>query len=447
MRIIRAFMLVLWLAPFCFGDETHAQKPDEAVAYLENGVIKIGVDLRRGGSIGFLADLQSGRNVVNVHDLGRWIGQSYYSGPAPFGKAAPGWDRWPWNPVSAGDVYGNPSKLIEIKNDGTTLYVKSAPMQWALSDVAAECRFESWITLEGRTVHVRNRLSNERTDQKQYVAMDQELPAVYTIGKLHRLVSYTGDRPFTEAKAVEIPKATSSPGRPKWTMFFATEHWAALVDANDWGLGVIQPDVVRFLGGFYGMPNTGGPDDASTGYIAPVRKEILDHNIVYEYQYTLVLDSLVNIRKEAYKQRPKSNLPDYRFATSRQHWWFQNAEDAGYRLNGGIHLKMEGDDPRMYGPEGCWEATEAPTIFIRAAYRTRNKTAQLFWQTAAKPGFSEEQSIRFPIEPDGKFRTYEVRLSSAAAYRGTIRQLRFDPVESGGAGESVDVQFISTRQN
>jgi hypothetical protein len=139
-------------------------------------------------------------------------------------------------------------------------------------------------------------------------------------------------------------------GRPHWTAFAATEHWAALVDDDEWGLGVIHPDVVRFLGGFSGKPNTGGPDDNPTGYIAPVRQEILDHNIVYEFRYTLVLDNLANIRKEAYKQRPKSAVPVYHFASDRQHWWFLNAEDTGYPIKGHLRLKVEKNDPQMYGP-------------------------------------------------------------------------------------------------
>ena len=421
-----------------------ADSPAEKMAYLDNGIIRIGASLERGGSIGFLCDDKKGSNIVNIHDLGRWIGQSYYSGPRPFGAPRAGWNNWPWNPVSAGDVCGNPSKLVEVRNDGKTLYIKSIPMQWALNNVPGDCRFETWITLDARTATCRNRLTNDRADQTEYPAMDQELPAVYTIGKLHRLISYTGDAPFSEQPPTEIPEPASEVGQPQWTTFFATEHWAALVDDDGWGLGVIHPGVVRFLGGFYGTAQNGGPNDDSTGYIAPVRQEILDHNIVYEYDYTLVLDTIENIRNEA-RKLSTSGAPDYHFASDRQHWWFQNAQDTGYPIKGYLRLKVAGNAPRMFGPEGFWDASDAPTIYIRAAYHTKGKLAQVYWESATKPGFTADQKVSFAIEPDGMFHTYEVKLAASPLYRGKIRRLRFDPLESGGAGEFVDIEFISAK--
>jgi hypothetical protein len=315
-----------------------------------------------------------------------------------------------------------------------------------LKNVPGDCTFETWITLEGRTVRVRNRLTNQRKDKTQYPAMDQELPAVYTIGKLHRLVTYNGDEPFTQAPLKEIPKRPAKDGKPQWTTFFGTEHWAALVNDDDWGLGVIHPGVIRFIGGFSGKPTTRGPADDPTGYVAPVRQEILDHNIVYEYQYTLVLDWLKNIRKEAYRQRPKASLPDYRFTKDRQHCWLVNAEDTGWPVKGCWRLKVEKDDPQMIGPEACWDAKDVPKVFVRAAYRTKNKTAELYWETAEKPGFRSGQSKRFAITPDGEYHTYEADLSACPTYRGKIRRLRFDPVEAGGTGETVDVGFISAEK-
>jgi len=228
---------------------------------------------------------------------------------------------------------------------------------------------------------------------------------------------------------------------------FGTEHWAALVDDNHWGLGVIHPGVVRFLGGSYGEPGTGGPAADSCGYVAPVRREILDHNIVYEYRYSLVLDSLANIRREAYRQRPASPCPAYRFQRDRQHWRYVNAADTGFPIKDRLPLRVERADPQMIGPEGCWNAADVPTIYIRAAYRTTDTTAELFWETTDKPGFQPDQSIRFAVIPDGKLRTYEVRLADSPTYRGTIRRLRFDPVATGRPGETVDVEFISASKD
>jgi hypothetical protein len=140
-------------------------------------------------------------------------------------------------------------------------------------------------------------------------------------------------------------------------------------------------------------------------------------------------------------------LPDYQFKADRRHWWFRNAEDTGHPVQGHLRVKVEKDDPQLFGPEGWWEAKSAPVVFVRAAYRTRNRVAELFWEKADKPGFTADQKVRFTIEPDGKFRTYAVDLSASPSYRGTIRRLRFDPVETGGAGEFVDIEFISAKKD
>lgn len=448
----KGIRLVLWGATFLFvatelvGKDNltpRTQPRDEKMDYLDNGLVKIGVALDRGGSIGYFADVKKGDNVVNVHDFGRWIGQSYYAGPRPFGEPHPDWKNWPWNPVSAGDVYGHASNVREKRNDGKMLYVQTTPRQWALDGVAADCTFETWIKLDGRAVHIRNRLTNHRRDRTQYPAMDQELPAVYTIGKLHRLFTYDGDKPFTNAPLREIPKHESRDGKPRWSTFHATEHWAALVDDDDWGLGVFHPDVVRFLGRCYGEPNRGGPHNDSCGYLAPVREEILDHNIVYEYQYTLILDSLAAIRRHVRAHRPKSNLPDYRFDKDRQHWHFVNVADGGFPLDGSWRIQVEKDDPQLIGPETFWEATDVPKLYLRAAYRTKNKMAELFWQTAEQRAFAPERSVQFPIEPDGEFHTYEIDLSRLATYRGGITKVRLDPVQCGELREWVRIAFLS----
>jgi hypothetical protein len=282
----------------------------ERMSYLDNGTIRIGVDLDIGGTITHLSRSKEGANLINSHDLGRQVQQSYYSGPQPYGKAHPAWKDWPWNPIGSGDVYNHPSRVIEHSNDGKTLYTKTIPMQWALDNVPGECTFETWISLEGSAAHVRCWLNNNRPDKTQYGAHDQELPAVYTIGKLYRLFTYDGDRPFEGQPLRQVQNAG-----PPWTNWKATENWAALVDDRGIGVGVIHPGVYSFIGGFHDKPDTGGPKDNPTGYIAPVRKEILDHNIVYEYRYILAVGTLEEIRAAAAANRVRDTRPDNHFGS------------------------------------------------------------------------------------------------------------------------------------
>ena len=78
------------LLSICSADMAVSQVRAEQMSFLDNGTIRIGVDLDIGGTITFLARSNGGENLINSHDLGRQVQQSYYSGPHPFGKAHPG---------------------------------------------------------------------------------------------------------------------------------------------------------------------------------------------------------------------------------------------------------------------------------------------------------------------------------------------------------------------
>lgn len=52
-------------------------------SYLDTGVVKVGVDLGKGGSITYLSKSGTTDNIINSFDLGRQIQQSYYAGPQP----------------------------------------------------------------------------------------------------------------------------------------------------------------------------------------------------------------------------------------------------------------------------------------------------------------------------------------------------------------------------
>lgn len=442
--VASAFMLATAMAasaaPEVFAVSAFEAQAKTGVSYLDNGTVKIGVDLGLGGAITYLSKSRSDANLVNSHDWGRQIQMSNYSGPIPYEphgkKPRPMWAELGWNPIQSGDSYGNRSRVLAHTNDGKTMYTRCIPMLWPLDNVPGDCTFETWISLRDDIVTVRCRLNNAREDKTQYYGRDQELPAVYTNGPWYRLVTYKGDRPFTNAPLSDMPVAFP------WTRWQATENWSALVDKTGFGLGVISPNNPLTLGGFAGAPGAGGPKDSPTGYIAPLIREILDHNIQYAYSYHLVVGTLAQIRRQAATLTPRPMPPSYRFASDRQHWIYFNAVDTGWPIRGELTVKLESDDPQLVGPDDFWEAAKAPKLYVEAAFKTGENTAQIFWKRLDQHEFSEGRKVTFNVVPDGKFRVYEVNLASSPEYQGAITGLRLDPAGNGKTGNSVRVKSI-----
>jgi len=433
--------LVVTLVMILFGGlGGGAVAADDQVSYLDNGTIRVGINLDLGGAITWVSKSGDTLNLINSHDWGRQIQMSHYSGPVPFapnGKhPRPNWAKLGWNPIQSGDCFGHRSAVVEHRNNGTELYVKCIPKQWPLKNEPGECTFECWITLDGSTAKVRSRLNNARSDTTQYTGRGQELPAIYTNAPWWRLMTYRGDAPFTGGELSQIP------AKMPWSGWPATENWAALVDDSGWGLGVWEPGVYRFIGGFAGQPGAGGPKDAPTGYIAPLHTEILDHNIVYEYQYTLILGSLQGIRDYVYEHAARPAPPVWRFIQDRQHWTYHHATDTGWPVRDELIIQPGEQDPQLLSPWGIWPADAAPVLYVEGAWRTADQTATVFWSTTDRPGFAAERAVTFTVIPDGQRRVYEVKLADQAAYHGMITALRLDPVGAGHAGETIRLRSI-----
>lgn len=140
-----------------------AASADDSFLFLDNGVVRIGVDATRGGSIGWLSASGSSRNLVNHADMGREVQLSFYAGPNPYNPndlCNTTWGPWPWNPIGeyelhrsalncrrkapttlgaearsprdagAGDVAGNAGAILDVANSSTSISVRSRPLQW-----------------------------------------------------------------------------------------------------------------------------------------------------------------------------------------------------------------------------------------------------------------------------------------------------------------------------
>jgi hypothetical protein len=276
----------------------------EAQQFLEydNGVLHLKLDLTRGGAIAYISTTGSSRNLVNIADEGRYIQQSYYAGKSVNRQAegqSPNWSPWSWNPIQVGDYAGNRAKILASVKTGDTLYVKCTPMLWDMNNRPAEAEMEQWTILNANVLQVRCKLTCHRTDAiyGEGISNDQELPAVYPISALSKLYSYFGAAPFTNATIDNPTVVNLSSGF--WGRYTGTENWMAFVDNNNWGMGVYNPTCTSFLAGMAGSPG-GETTDGSTSYIAPVKKEILNKNSVYEYNYYVIIGAVTDIRSKVY---------------------------------------------------------------------------------------------------------------------------------------------------
>ncbi len=341
---------------------------DDNLIFIENEYIKIGANISLGGALTYLAE-KGKKNLINSHDWGRQVQMSFYAHPVPFNpegsQMAECWKFIGWNPIQSGDYYRNRSRVLEYKADNNEIYIKSIPMHWPLNNHQGECTFEVWYRLDGYKVNVTSRINNARPDKTQYEARHQELPAVYTNGEWYKGVSYVGKKPFTGGELTELITKENGLGWP-WLNFYPTENWSALVDDNNYGLGIYIGFTSLSKIGFFGEKGFGGPRDDQTGYIAPLAPEILDHNASYTYDYSLIVGQLDFIRSTAYELH-KNAKRKYSFENDRDHFYYKNITDRGFPTGGCLDFDFAAES-ELKSPPQFMSNEDCKTIELEAAF-------------------------------------------------------------------------------
>lgn len=312
MKHVITFIAILFaFSGISFGQQTKPKNSTDEIIELSNRKIRLRQDLTRGGAIYYISKADADRNIVNIYDEGRYIQQSYYAGAA-LDRRAEGqnkaWSPLTWNPIQVGDNAYNRAQILEYWQKGDETYVKCIPMQWDMTNMAAEAVMEQWTSLRGNVIRVRNRLTCHRTDNiyGEGVPLAQEIPAVWLISALKNLYAYFGDKPFENEplKSVEVKQLILNDPDHFWGKYAnVPEKWMAFTDDKGWGIAVYTPSASGFLAGRYDSCLEGDEHHVASSYIAPVRFEALMKNSVMEYDYYLVVGTLDQIRKEIYKIR------------------------------------------------------------------------------------------------------------------------------------------------
>jgi hypothetical protein len=271
------------------------QVTDSNWLYLDNGQLRLGIDTRRGGCLGYLSLSTSRHNLLNHHDTGRFIQQSYYGDPdGTFWGKQP----WRWNPVQGGDFKGNPAKLLEARSSLTNLYTRGFARHWSGCIDLTNVVFEESIRLTGLLAHAHYTMSYY--GDKAHAITSQEIPAVFIEPEYKTLVLYSGPRPWTGA-----PLDRSVPGWPNESRR-TTEHWAACVNDADFGIGAFVPIATNLTCYRYkGAENN--PSD-SCSYFAPVGNFAVRPGFKFEYDLYLTIGSVSDIRSR-FEQLATKNKP------------------------------------------------------------------------------------------------------------------------------------------
>lgn len=305
------------------GLETFNRKIPDREIFVEKGGYKIGVDLLWGGALSYLEDTDSsveavnvdGRvyvdseaserygteafsknvNLINRADTGRLVQQSYYGT----------WDceeyqggvfmdqKWNYNPVQGGNQFNESSKIVDLRNDEDSIYIKCRPLDWALEkERITPSYMEAEYTIENGAVHVECRF----VDFSGYpvVTTTQEIPAFYCIEPFNRFVYANGGEIRSEPDLIFWPDA----GYPNFT---SDENWAAFVgqEENSFGIGVYVENETRFLSGVFARGGELGVDpsvDSPTSYIAVLKTRQSTSFEPFSYDYYLATGDTNEIR-------------------------------------------------------------------------------------------------------------------------------------------------------
>jgi Big-like domain-containing protein len=268
--------------------------------YIENGVMRVGVDTAWGGAIVEVS--LRGRNFVNAFDPGREVQAALYDGAPypPCGDCAGGFG---WNPVQGGDSHHHGSPVLAQKLEDNLIYIKSRPHHWVPENkggtterpVPSDLIIEQWISLMGPEsfgAKVRYRITHTGSDE--HVNSYQELPAVYVNWEFARFIYYGGTAPWTNGEVT----ATTLPNRGSaGPTLYVPEQWSAFVDDRNFGLTVYVPGQYPYVTGL-NIPEA--IKESASHYFLPRTYFSFGPNSVMDADAYLFVGDYLNARRAIY---------------------------------------------------------------------------------------------------------------------------------------------------
>lgn len=278
-----------------------------SILYLESDsgtdVARVGLNTLWGGSIVEVS--LNGTNYVNEHDTGREVQAAQWDGAAQYDNCAGCTGVFGWNPVQAGDKWGNGSPVLSQTVASDSIYVKTQPNQWnpddkgggqnvpVLGDTFVEQTI-SVVTNHAFTFKLHYKVTHFGTDQHANAL--QEFPAVYTNLDYNQFLTDSSTTPWTNS----ILTPVTFPQLPNFgPTLYCAEHWGAFVDTNGNGLTVFVPGMSNYIGGFAAGGDS-GPFGFGTNYFNPQTNFSFGPNSILEGDVYLVAGDNKHARQVIY---------------------------------------------------------------------------------------------------------------------------------------------------
>ncbi len=262
----------------------------EPLVLLDNGTVQVGVDRTKGGAITHLSWKAHPTNMVNHHDPGRLIQQSYYAGKS-LDRIAEGqskaWSPWPWNPIQGGGI-GSWARMTELRHlPGPALFGETVPKLWDMPSEEAAAHMRQWTGFEPGlpdVVVVRCEFESRREPGDRWGearASSQEIPACYFVRSFSQVKSYLGDGRW---------RGETQPPGPPWGRTEPPLKAMAMFNAEGQGVAVFSPSAKGpWNFGPHGTDNSTDPGAGPCMHVAPLETVALTPRATYRYRYWLVV--------------------------------------------------------------------------------------------------------------------------------------------------------------
>jgi len=241
--------------PDIFAASTN-YNPTTELVWLENDILKVGINLKAGGQLTYISRASSSVNLVNNGpDKGRQIQIDTYQDPPVYtqgGETAGALDPnapSSYNATMGGDYQGNTMSLIDYHPVTNGYYIKIRPLIWGLTGKLSQLYIEATYTLLDNYVKIDYVYTSYRTDG-QYTSgsfNSAAVPAMFISANLNKYKYYDGSNPFTNDTVTQGTLPIQNQGE---SIIFTnpTEYWTMVYRDSDAtnGVGLYNPNGTDF---------------------------------------------------------------------------------------------------------------------------------------------------------------------------------------------------------